>query len=82
MLVTSTKIEATQSFINLKDSVQKKLILKPSSVKDIQHGVNLSNNLGFERYLEISHPSQRTKEIVKELINFNDMNVVDPETVN
>lgn len=67
-MITSDKIQQTQSFLNIKDTVQQKLILKKDSVKTIQYGVILSKNTSFQRWIEIEHPSLRTQEIVSELI--------------
>lgn len=68
-MITSETIQKTESFINTKDKVQQDLILKKDSVKRINYGVSLSTNTSFQRWIEIEHPSERTRQIVSELIN-------------
>lgn len=70
-MINQEAIKETKAFIKIKDDVQKNLVLKPGSVKQIQYGVTLSKNTSYERWVEISHPTEKTKEIVKELINKN-----------
>lgn len=68
-MITSENIQQTQSFLGIKDAVQKTLILKNDSVKRIQYGVELSKNTSLQRWIEIEHPSERTQQIVSDLIS-------------
>lgn len=67
-MITAETIKQTQSFLNIKDTVQQSLILKKDSVKRIRHGVDLATNTSLQRWIEIEHPSLRTQEIVSDLI--------------
>lgn len=68
-MITSENIQQTPSFSNIKDTVQQRLILKKDSVKRIDHGVTLAFNTSFERYVEIEHPSEKERAIVRDLLD-------------
>lgn len=68
-MITPENIQQTQSFLNIKDTVQRTLILKKDSVKRIEHGFILSLNTSYQRWIEIDHPSEKERLIVKDLID-------------
>ena len=47
------------------------MLAKSANVEKITHGINMSNNVGFKKWVESFRPSHDNQEIVKELLNKN-----------
>ena len=59
-------IKQTAHYKSIKDkTVQTFLLLHD---KRISHGIEVTKNISFERWCEISKPSPHVKEIVRELV--------------
>jgi hypothetical protein len=61
------EIKETETFKGLSKMVQS-ITLKPNVVKNIQHGVNVSINIGFDQWKKQTAFNNTTQQIVKELV--------------
>lgn len=66
----TNQIKETKYYKNI-SKIKKLMVVKLPNVKKITHGINMSNNVGFEKWTESYHPSYDNQEIVKELLNKN-----------
>ena len=69
-MVSVEQIQGLECFAKL-DRVQQKTLTEKSSRDKITHGVNVSKNIGFHRWVEINHPTQKIKQAVSELLTLN-----------
>jgi len=66
-MVGITDIENSKAFQSITDVFRRTMILKKSSRELIISGCNMVSAVGFERWVEFSHPNENVKAIVKEL---------------
>lgn len=69
-MVSVEQIQGLECFSEL-DGLQQKTLLEKSSREKIAHWVNVSKNIGFNRWVEINHPTHRIKQAVSELLTLN-----------
>lgn len=69
-MTTTEKIKSTKAFSKL-TKIQKSLIIKSKSEKEIKLGITMSGLTSFDNWVKVSSPRQITKDIVLEIVNFN-----------
>lgn len=61
-------IKNTETFKKL-DKIQQGFILTKKTKEDIRLGFQMSKEIGYDNWISKCSPTQRTKGIVKELLN-------------
>jgi hypothetical protein len=69
-LISFQAIEETEAFKKL-STVLRKITLSKTNRRQIEHGVNVASNIGFEKWLGQTNFSLSNQEIVKELVELN-----------
>lgn len=66
--VSKQVVEKTPYFNGLACKVKKAILLQSKSLKTIGHGVTMSKNVGFDKWVQVTHPTPDVKNIVSNLI--------------
>jgi hypothetical protein len=67
-MITVQQIQNTNAYENLRDKTTQSIIVQKSSRERITLGVQMSKNVGFEKWIETYNPDTKTKNVVSELI--------------
>ena len=66
-MITREDVMSLNSYKNI-GFVSQKTLLGKTCMELINHGYNVSKNIGFEKWVETSHPIIKVREVVKELL--------------
>jgi len=61
-------IKQTAHYKSITDKTVQAFLLLHDNRKRISHGIEVTKNISFERWCEISKPSPHVREIVRELV--------------
>lgn len=67
-MISQTDIEATAAFQSVSDKFKQKLLTRTDNRKKIEHGVNVSRNIGFDTWEQNFNPTGINKTIVQQLL--------------
>ena len=70
-MIYQSQIMETEAFQAIVGDVAKKVTLSKATCEKINHGFEMTKNVGFDRWIEVDKPSEIVQKIVKELINKN-----------
>ena len=62
------QVSATKAFDGL-SKIQKILFLKMNNLKQIEHGLNVAKNIGFDKWEKQTNVNYSNKLIIKELLD-------------
>lgn len=64
------QLKQTELYKN-SSQIRKVMLAKTSNIQKITHGINMSRNVGFEKWVKSFSPSDDNQKIVEEILNKN-----------
>lgn len=64
------QLKQTELYQN-SSQIRRVMLAKTNNIQKITHGINMSRNVGFEKWVKTFHPSEDNQKIVEEILTKN-----------